>query len=107
MPAKVRMTHGISNLFSFLFQGYHTRINSRIYRNHPNIWSFINFLQKEEKRVQYITVQWAAGAAKKKNIRTTAIQHRLSTLYNRFTNKLITTSDLLIGLSYLVAKKTK
>jgi hypothetical protein len=64
-------------------------------------------MQNEEKRVQCITIQWSAGAARKKNIRTTAIQHRINTLYNRYDNNLINASDLLKGLSYAVATKTK
>ncbi len=41
-------------------------MNSRIYKHHPNIWNFIKFMQNEEKRVQCMAIQWAAGASKKK-----------------------------------------
>ncbi|CAF1349582.1 unnamed protein product [Rotaria sordida] len=61
----------------------------------------------EKNRVQCITIQWAAGATRKKNIRTTMMQQRINTLYNRYANNLINASDLLMGLSYVVAKKTK
>jgi hypothetical protein len=80
-------------------------MNSRIYKHHPNIWNFIKFMQNEEKRVQCMAIQWAAGASKKKNTRTTAIQHRINTLHNRFSNNLINVANLLTGLSYVVAKK--
>ena len=82
-------------------------MNSRIYRNHPNIWSFIKFLQDEEKRVQWVTVQWLAGATKKKNLRTTNLQNRINTLNNRYANNLIDASDLLLGFSYVVATKSR
>jgi hypothetical protein len=89
----------------FLFKGYHNRLNSRIYRHHPNIWNFIKFMQNEEKRVQCIAIQWSAGTSRKKNTRTTAMQLRINTLYNRFSTNLINASELLTGLSYVVEKK--
>ncbi|CAF4007618.1 unnamed protein product [Rotaria sordida] len=86
-------------------EGYHNRINSRIYRHHPHIWDLINFMKAEEKRVQNIQLQWSSGASKPKNKRTTALQGRINTLYNRYNDYLITASDLLNGLSLVVAKK--
>ena len=80
-------------------------MNSRIYRSHPNIWYFIKFMQKEEKWVQCITIQWTAGATKRKNFGTTTIQHRINTLYDRYANNLMNVSDLLTGLSCVIAKK--
>ena len=44
-------------------------------------------------------IQWLAGATKKKNVRTTNLQHRLNALYNRYTDNLINASELLTGLS--------
>ena len=41
----------------------------------------INFMKAEEKRVKNIVLQWAAGASKQKNKRTTALQSRINTLY--------------------------
>ncbi|CAF4584878.1 unnamed protein product, partial [Rotaria socialis] len=84
---------------------YHNRMNCRIYRNHPNIWNFIDFMKTEEKRVQNIVLQWSSGASKKKTKRTTALQNRINTLYSRYNNYLITASDLLNGLPLVVAKK--
>ena len=72
----MRAVNAVFIISYYVFEGYHTRMNSRIYRNHPNIWSFIRFLQNEKKRSQYVTLQWAAGATRKKNVRTTMIQHR-------------------------------
>lgn len=105
MFVKVKIIDSVSP-FTFHFEGYHNRLNSRIYRNHPNIWNFITFLQAEEKRVQCITIQWAAGAARKQNTRTTSIQHRINNLYQRFAQNLINLDKLLTGLSYVVAKNS-
>lgn len=65
----------------------------------------INFMKAEEKRVKNIVLQWAAGASKQKNKRTTALQSRINTLYNRYNDYVITASELLDGLSFLVAKR--
>jgi len=82
-------------------------MNSRIYRNHPDIWLLIKFLQNEEKRVQYMSIQWSAGASRKKNPRTISIQHRINNLYSRYNNNQINASQLLQGLANVVAKKHK
>ena len=103
---KVKIERSRLSMLS-LRKGYHNRMNNRIYRNHPNIWSFLKFLQNEEKRVQWVTVQWLAGATKKKNLRTTNLQNRINTLNNRYANNLINASDLLLGFSYMVATKSK
>ncbi|CAF1604289.1 unnamed protein product [Adineta ricciae] len=88
-------------------EGYHNRMNCRLIRNHPNVWFFFNFLQREEKRVTSILAQWSSGASKKKNTRKTAIEKRINTLYKRYTDDLIGASTLLTGLSLFVAKKCK
>ncbi len=80
-------------------------MNSRIYRHHPNIWDLISFMKAEEKRVQNITLQWSSGASKQKEKRSTALQNRINTLYDRYNNYQITASQLLNGLSLFVAKK--
>lgn len=89
----------------FLISGYHTRLNHRVSRNHPHIWRFIRSMQAEEKNVQRIVLQWSTGASKKENVRTTAKQKRIDTLYQRFNGDLINTSQLLNGLSQLVGNK--
>ncbi|CAF2081914.1 unnamed protein product [Rotaria magnacalcarata] len=99
------------NVFGFdsrtnnVYEGYHNRLSSRICRNHPNVWDLINFMKGEEKRVERIKLQWSSGASKPKNIRTTALQSRINTLYDRYKNYLIAASDLLNSLSLIVAKK--
>ncbi|CAF4155088.1 unnamed protein product [Rotaria magnacalcarata] len=88
-------------------EAYHSRINCRILRNHPNIWKFIKFLQAEEKRAQLVIIQWSAGASKKQQPRTAFIQSRINTLYARYNDGVINSSDLLTGLSLVVGAKKK
>lgn len=90
---------------SRLFSGYHNRMNHRIHRHHPNIWKFIKFMQAEEARVKNVITQFAAGASKKPNPRTTFMQKRLDTLYRRFEDGVTSASDLLCGLSLLIGHK--
>lgn len=66
------------------FAGYHNRVSARLLRRHPCIWDLIKFLQREEKRVSWIMLQWSAGASKHKNYRATAAQSRIKTLYKRY-----------------------
>ncbi|CAF0970596.1 unnamed protein product [Rotaria sordida] len=96
---------GLDSRTNNVCEGYHNRMNSRIYRHHPNIWDLINFMKAEEKRVQNIKLQWSSGASKPKNKRTTTLQNRINMLYDRYRDYLITASDLLNGLSLFVAKK--
>ncbi|CAF4570217.1 unnamed protein product [Rotaria magnacalcarata] len=49
--------YGFDSRTNNICEGYHNRMNSRIYRNHPNIWHFIDFMKAEEKRVQNIVLQ--------------------------------------------------
>ena len=107
--AKVRKrtVRSDSYLAFFLIEGYHSRMNSRLLQNHPNIWQFNNFLQRDEKRVTVIMAQSSNGASKKKNDRTSVIQSRINTLYKRYSDSLIDASGLLTGLSFVVAKKAK
>ncbi|CAM4800491.1 unnamed protein product [Rotaria magnacalcarata] len=99
------------NLFGFdsrannACEGYHNRVSSRLHRRHPNIWQLINFMKMEEKRVENIRFQWSAGTSRIKNKRTVALQKRIDTLYKRYSDYLINASDLLHGLSFIVAKK--
>jgi hypothetical protein len=49
--------------------------------------------------------KWSSGASKPKNKRSTALQNRINTLYDRYNNYLITASELLNSLSLFAAKK--
>ena len=90
---------------SFVFKGYHNRLNHRITRNHPHIWQFIKFMQTEEKQFQRIILQRSVSASRKQNLRTTATQKRIDKLYQRHNDGLINSTNLLIGLSFLVGNK--
>ena len=96
-----------SLLFMLKLLGYHNRVSSRLLRNHPCVWDLIKFLQREEKRVSTMMLQWSSGASKKKNYRSTAAQSRIKTLYKRYNENLISESSLLTGLSFVVARRVK
>ncbi len=44
--------------------------------------------------------------SKQKNKRVTVLQNQISMLYNRYNDDLITVSDLLIDLSFVITKKS-
>ena len=62
-------------------------------------------MQAEERNVEAIVLQWSSDASKKQNVRTTGKQKRIDTLYQRYNDGLINSSQLLIGLSYLMGNK--
>jgi hypothetical protein len=64
-------------------------------------------LQTEEKRVQLVIIQWSAGASKQKQPRTAFIHSRINTLYARYNDGVINSSELLTGLSLVVGAKKK
>ena len=59
-------------------------------------------MQKEEKRIHSLLVQWSAGASRKKDPRSTAVQNRYNTLYERYDKGLMNISSLLKGFSLLM-----
>ncbi|CAF4009296.1 unnamed protein product, partial [Rotaria sordida] len=88
-------------------EGFHNRLNLRIAKYHPNIWTFIRCIQGEENRFNHVLIQMIGGlAARLKTATTNAIQQRIDTLYLRYQNNDITVDELLNGLSYVVAKNT-
>ena len=87
--------------------GYHNRMNNRIPRNHPNIWRFIQFMQKEEKRFETVLAHWSTGAAKKKNVSATGEENRINALHERYQGGLINATDLLTSFSHHVGSATK
>ncbi|CAF1586169.1 unnamed protein product [Adineta ricciae] len=89
-------------------EGYHNRLNSRMSKYHPNIWAFIQCIKGEENRFNHLLIQMKGGlAARPKTKKTCAIQNRIDTLYLRYENNDINSSELLEGLSYVVAKNIK
>ncbi len=88
--------------------GYHNRLNSRISKSHPNIWTFIRCIQGEENRFNHLLIQMKGGlAARPQTKKTQAIQQRIDNLYARYDNKEVTSAELLEGLSFVVAKNSK
>ena len=92
-------------IYSYVFIGFHNRLNSRLSKSHPNVWTFIQCIQGEEHRFNHLMIQMKAGlSARPKTNRTQAIQQRVNTLYSRYANGDISATDLLDGLSFVVAK---
>ncbi|CAM4967139.1 unnamed protein product [Rotaria socialis] len=88
-------------------EGFHNRLNLRIAKHHPNIWILIRCIQGEEIRFNHVLIQMIGGlTCRTKTAATNAIQQRIDTLYLRYQNNEITVDELLLGLSYVVAKNT-
>ncbi|CAF4832204.1 unnamed protein product [Rotaria socialis] len=86
-------------------EGFHNRLNARLSKSHPNIWTFIKCIQGEQNRFNHLMIQMKGGlSSRQKTARTLAIQQRLNTLYLRHEKGDISDSELFEGLSYVVAK---
>ncbi|CAF4423484.1 unnamed protein product [Rotaria socialis] len=86
---------------------FHNRLNLRVAKHHPNIWILIRCIQGEEIRFNHVLIQMIGGlTCRTKTAATNAIQQRIDTLYLRYQNNEITVDELLLGLSYVVAKNT-
>jgi hypothetical protein len=59
-------------------------------------------MQAEERCISTVVFQLAAGALKKKNACSTAMQNHMNTLYDRYNSGLINASNLLTGFSLLI-----
>ncbi|CAF4036620.1 unnamed protein product [Rotaria magnacalcarata] len=110
--AKVPMSqwcvHGLSMRTNNNAEAFHSRFNRRVLVHHPNIWSFIKFLQGEESRFYHMNIQFSAGlGARAKQAKTIAIQRRIDCLDKRYYDGLINVMEYLNGLSFTVAKRKK
>ncbi|CAF2114078.1 unnamed protein product [Rotaria magnacalcarata] len=86
-------------------QCFHNRLNARLSKSHPNIWTFIKCIQGEQNRFNHLMIQMKGGlSSRQKTARTLAIQQRLNTLYLRHEKGDTSDSELFEGLSYVVAK---
>jgi hypothetical protein len=74
-------------------------------RSHPNIWSFLECLKKEEVVFQQQLMKAKAGGEKKKTKKNLSMQQHLDTLRMRFTDDKINCIEYLEGLSLLLAIK--
>ncbi len=105
----------ISNLYLFHFNvlpfticnlAYNLRFSTRLSKKHPNIWTFIQLIQREHVRFEHICIQLYAGAtAPKQSKKTISFQKRFDTLQNRFLDKAMDANKPLSGLSLLIGKK--
>ena len=90
------------------FPAFHSRFNRRVQIHHPNIWSFLKFLQGEESRFYHMLIQFNAGlGARTKQLKTLSIQRRIDNLDKRYYDGSINLMEYLDGLSYTVAKRKK
>ena len=91
-----------------MYSAFHSRFNRRVQINHPNIWSFIKFLQGEENRFHHLSIQFHAGlGTRPKPKKTIAIHHRIDNLSERYYDGSISAMEYLDGLSFIVAKRKK
>ncbi|CAF1534697.1 unnamed protein product, partial [Rotaria magnacalcarata] len=69
------------------------RSNRRVEITHPNMWSFIKFLQ-EENRFHHLRIQFYAGlGAKPKQAKTIAIQCCIDNLGQRYHDGVISAME--------------
>jgi hypothetical protein len=85
--------------------GWHNRFAHRIEKKHPNIWHFIQVLQREEVYVKQTIQHVKMGKIKKMGKKTCQLQACLENLAAQFAKKEIALGRYLEGLSLLVAKK--
>jgi len=90
---------------SFFRLGWNNRFNKRIGKSHPNVWSFIETLKKEEVVFEQQVLKVLGGGQRKKTKKVLALQVRLNVLSDRFDNDEIDRKQYLDGLSLFVAEK--
>jgi hypothetical protein len=85
--------------------GWNNRFNKRMNKTHPNLWAFITCLQAEEVIFRQQSLKLRAGAQKKTALKTLSMQRQIDNLKTRFHSGAIDRTELLTGLSLLVASK--
>ncbi|CAF1415442.1 unnamed protein product [Rotaria magnacalcarata] len=87
-------------------EAFQSHFNRRVQITHPNMWSFIKFVQGEENRFHHLRIQFYAGlGARPKQAKTIAIQRRIDNIGQRYYDGVISAMEYLDGLSYTVAKR--
>ncbi|CAF3215169.1 unnamed protein product [Rotaria socialis] len=108
VPISQWCVHGFSMRTNNNAEAFHSRFNRRVQIAHPNMWSFIKFLQGKENRFHHLRIQFYAGlGARPKQAKTIAIQRRIDNLGQRYYDGVISAMEYLDGLSYTVAKRKK
>jgi hypothetical protein len=88
----------IKLLFLALFLlGWNSRFNKRILRSHPNVWTFIETLKKEEVVSRQLMLKSSSGNQKKKPEVILVLQIRLKILSTQFENDEIDRTRYLEG----------
>ncbi|CAF4908992.1 unnamed protein product [Rotaria sp. Silwood1] len=100
--------HGMNMRTNNNAEAFHSRFNHRVQVNHPNIWSFIQFLQGEENSFHHMRIQFSAGLGPRpKQAKAIAIQRRIDNLGKRYYDCAINAMEYFDGLSFIVAKRKK
>ncbi|CAF4424172.1 unnamed protein product [Rotaria socialis] len=85
-------------------EGYNNRFTTRLNKKHPNIWVFIDAIQKEVHTVHNLIFQINSGMKPRaKRPKSKIVEQRMKELYERFDNKQIDPQQLLKQLSFFVA----
>ncbi|CAF2101064.1 unnamed protein product, partial [Rotaria magnacalcarata] len=85
VPMSQWRVHGFSMRTNNNAEAFHSRFNCRVQITHPNMWSFIKFLQGEENRFHHLRIQfYACLGARPKQTKTIAIQRRIENLGQRY-----------------------
>lgn len=79
-------------------EGYHHGIQSALDGQHPSIFKWMKFIQKEENYQHLIGMQWTAGESGRRNKEAEARARRLMNILNEEGNR--TTIEFLRGITY-------
>ncbi|CAF4002007.1 unnamed protein product [Rotaria magnacalcarata] len=106
VPMSQWCVHGFSMGTDNNAEAFQSHFNRRVQITHPNMWSFIKFVQGEENRFHHLRIQFYAGlGARPKQAKTIAIQRRIDNIGQRYYDGVISAMEYLDGLSYTVAKR--
>ncbi|CAF3615074.1 unnamed protein product [Rotaria sp. Silwood1] len=66
VPLNIWNVHAFHHRTNNNCEGFHNRLNKRIEKAYPNMWTFIKCLQNEENRFRHLLLQMNAGAQARK-----------------------------------------
>ncbi|CAF4668798.1 unnamed protein product [Rotaria sp. Silwood2] len=103
-PMPMWNVYKISDRTNNFCEGYNNRFTTRLNKKHPNIWIFINAIQKEIQTVHHLIFQINCGMKPRtKRPKSKIADQRMKELYERFDKKQIDPQELLKELSFFVA----
>ena len=86
-------------------EGWHYAMTRNIPRQHADIFTFINWMQDEERLTRNMQAQIEAGHhLKRSNKIYLEVERKLTEIQNNYANRLITRSQFLRGISYNMIK---